>query len=301
MSELRGARVLVTGAAGFIGANLTRALLREGAEVHALVRPKSDLWRLDGLHGVRIHAVGLEWAESIGEAFDLAFHLATSSGHPTTEKKVVAMFSTSILGLAALLRAIGFARLIHFGSSLEYGPQSRPLRETDKLEPSTKRGLAKLREYEMVRLRGQAVILRPFSVYGPWEKDRLIPTAMLAALHNQPMDLTVPGIRRDFVFVEDVVEAALAAAFQDQARGVINIGSGVQFANEEVVALVQEVTGRTFPVQVGRHPLHPPDTGYWVADIRKARRMLGWQPRHTLREGLQKTWEWFRARGRDAS
>ena len=76
---------------------------------------------------------------------------------------------------------------------------------------------------------------------------------------------------------------------------IINIGSGQQWSNEDVVDLVQSVTGQRIATRIGEYPARPFDTGHWVADIGKAKRLLGWEPRHTLREGLEKTAAWFRA------
>jgi nucleoside-diphosphate-sugar epimerase len=98
-------------------------------------------------------------------------------------------------------------------------------------------------------------VLRPFTVYGPWEAaSHLVPTAV-AALRGYRMALTPPGYRRDLMFVEDVVDACLRAKVDAAAGEVINVGSGMEWSNEEVVALVRAVTAGDFPIDVGAYPL----------------------------------------------
>jgi nucleoside-diphosphate-sugar epimerase len=88
----------------------------------------------------------------------------------------------------------------------------------------------------------------------------------------------------------------LLAATAGHADGeVFNVGSGQQWSNEDLVDRVQRLTDRNVRVRVGDYPAKTADTGYWVADIRKAAAVLGWRPRHDLARGLQKTIEWFRA------
>jgi nucleoside-diphosphate-sugar epimerase len=109
------------------------------------------------------------------------------------------------------------------------------------------------------------------------------------------MELTAPGFSRDPIFVEDLVEASLLTLGVKKAYGkVINVGSGRQWSNEQIVELIQSITGRKIELQVGAYPPSPSDTQNWVADISRARRYLGWQPKHSLRSGLEKTIAWMR-------
>lgn len=310
---LSGARVLVTGAAGFVGANLARALLEEGAEVHGLVRPGTSSWRLAGLTGeLALHAADLTDVEGLGGAVaaarpEVVFHTAAAGGHPASRSERETALRVSVLGTANLLEELRWnevGRFVHVGSSLEYGPKPGPLTETDVLEPATFRGAAKAAAtlvcLQLAHEAGRPVtVLRPLSVYGPWEQpSRLVPSAVRAARYGEPLPLTAPGVGRDFVFVDDVVEACLLAA---RAGGevdgeIVNVGSGIQTSNEELVAAVERVTGSRIVTLPGRHPSSPPDTGTWLADVTKARELLGWTPRHTLEQGLAETVEWLRAR-----
>lgn len=309
MTRWDGRCVLVTGAAGFIGANLTRGLFHRGARVHAVVRATTELWRIEEiLSSIAVHTLDLTDACGVDRIIEeirpeVIYHLAASGGHPRNREGREQMLRAVVQGTANLLEATAALpglRFVHVGSSLEYGPRATPLVETDALRPTTFRGAAKaaatLLCQQAVRSHGHPiVVLRPFSVYGYWERGRLIPTAILAALRGRPLSLTSPGYRRDLVFVEDVVEACVDAVERDSAVGeIVNVGSGEQWSNEEVVDTVQALCGVRVPVRVGAHPASCSDTDHWVADIRKAKELLGWKPRHTLRQGLKRTIAWFR-------
>jgi nucleoside-diphosphate-sugar epimerase len=304
-------RVLVTGAAGFVGANLVRRLLALGAEVHAVVRPAAPAPRLAGLAaGLVVHAADVRDAAALAATVAAArptaiAHLAAAHGHPRDPASRAEALAVSVEGTANLLRATetcADARFVHVGSSLEFGPRARPLRPDDPLLPTTLRGVAKaaaaLLCAEAARAGRPVVIVRPFSVYGPWEAStRLVPRAILAALRGEELPLTGPGHRRDYVHVDDVVDGILAALRAPGVEGqAFQLGTGEQWANEELAEQVAKVVGRPLRVRPGAWPASPSDTGHWVADATTSRARLGWSPRHDLASGLAHTVAWFRAR-----
>lgn len=306
-------RVLVTGAAGFLGANLVRRLLGLGIEVHAVVRPRAPAPRLDGLGaGLVLHAADVRDAAGLAAAVTAArpaalVHLAAAHGHPHDAAARAEALAVSVEGAANLLAArsaCGAARLVHVGSSLEFGPRERPLRPSDPLRPTTPRGLAKaaaaLLVGEAARAGAPVVVVRPFSVYGPWEAPtRFVPRAIRAAVRGEELPLTGPGHRRDYVHVDDVVEGILAALRTPGIEGEsFQLGTGVQWANEELVEQVAKAVGRPLRVRVGAWPASPSDVGHWVADPATSRARLGWSPRHDLASGLADTVAWVRARER---
>jgi nucleoside-diphosphate-sugar epimerase len=311
MAGVEGATALVTGAGGFLGANLVRALLARHAEVHALVRPGAATDRLAELDGrLRVWRAELgadDAVEAVVAAVrpSFVFHLAARGGHPADRDARLAALRTDVLGTAQLLEALAAhpcRRVVHVGSSLEYGPRSEPLHEEMALAPTTFRGAGKAAAAQVALGHARAtgaplVLLRPFSVYGPWEQPgRLVPTLLRAALGDGRVDLTAPCVRRDLVYVEDVAEACLLACAAPDAVGqAINVGSGRQWSNEEVAAAVERVTGRRLEIRTGRHPASPADTAHWVADPARAARLLGWSARHSLADGLARTLAWLRA------
>lgn len=308
MSGWHGKRVLVTGASGFLGAALSRRLLEGGAEVTALVRQTSDLWRLEGIADhLRLRRADLEDGETLLGALrdarpDFVFHAAMSHGHPGAAQQAsyLAAVAAATTNLLEALRHVAFERVVALGSSLEYGAAREPLSESRPLAPTTVRGAAKAassrRFLEFARAERRAVaVLRPFSVYGPWEDpSRFVPKAVASVLAGKPFDLAGPGFRRDPVFVDDVVDACLLIARTAAADGeAVNAGSGRQYTNREIFDAIQAAAGRSVPVNEGAYPPSPSDTEFWVADIARARRLLGWEPAHSLQRGLEKTVAWI--------
>lgn len=309
MNAFQARRVLVTGASGFIGANLVRALLRSGADVHALTRPESSLRRLaEVIPRLTLHRMDLAEAEAVQGCIksvqpQVILHLAATPGHPARFPDRAEALRTSVVGTFNLLSAsapLSDCRFVHVGSWLEYGPKPAAICESDLPAPSTFRGAVKAAASllcgQFARETARAiVVLRLFSVYGYWESPaRFIPTVIRAALHGETISLTPPGYRKDFVFVEDVVDACLRASEASLAPGeIFNIGSGRHWRYEEVVDAVQSLVNRKVRVQAGRYPPGPTDTDSSLADIRKAAELLGWSPRHTLQTGIGKTIDWL--------
>jgi len=311
MVDLKGQRVLITGVTGFLGANLVRELIRRQAKIHGLVRPAANLWRIaEVVSEIDLHSLDLtDWRgleRVISQVHpEIIFHLAAISGHHLTREERREALQTNVMGTFNLLEATAsenYQIFIHIGSSLEYGPKSKPLQEFDLLEPSTFRGVAKASAtlicLQFARAnRLPVVVLRPFSIYGPWEQaTRLIPTAILSILQGQEISLTAPGFRHDFIYVEDVLNACLLALQAENIAGeVINIGSGRQWSNEQVVEIIQAVAGKKISTRIGDYPHCPSDTTHWVANIEKAKRLLKWEPQYTFQQGLKETYDWFRA------
>lgn len=305
MIDFRDRVVLVTGIAGFVGANLAGELIARGARVHGLVRTSTNLWRLDELlPGVVLHRTDLSDARALEGTLrqtrpSIIYHLATRRAAHTREERVTTLASNlgGSLNLLEAALAVGCERLVYTASSLEYGPRAAPTREDDPLAPVSFFGATKAASLLLCRQfasqhRLPLVTLRLYSVYGYWEgPERLIPTAMLAALGAGSIALTNGGYHRDLVFVSDVVEACLLAASADLPPGeVFNIGTGQQWSNEQVVDMIQAIAGRTLHRQLEPYPARDTDTRFWVADNTKARALLGWNPRFSLRDGLEKTW-----------
>jgi len=305
-TELAGVRVLVTGAAGFIGATLTPALLAAGADVQALVRPGRSLGP-----AVESHEADLRDANAVARAVaaarpEVVLHLAAGAGHAHDAPGRAAMVADTLHGTSNLLEALRRAeprRLVHVGGGLEYGHAERPLRETDPLRPVTFRGAVKGASTLLALELGnetevEVAVLRPFAVYGPGELlPRFVPAAVTAALRGEPIRVTDGRAGRDYVYVGDVVGACLAAATVPAAAGeVVNLGSGRLTTNRKLVERLAAISGLELDVRVGGHEPRPWDTGPWVADVTTAREVLAWRPTTDLDAGLALTLEWFALR-----
>ena len=186
----------MTGAAGFIGANLARRLVADGHDVHLLVRPSSDRWRLEALlDDTRVHEAELQDADAVAHVLrgvrpEWVFHLAAHDAYaPVTQAREA--FATDVGGLANLLEGAlgdGFDAFVNSGTSLEYGPKSSPPSETEWLDPRSVHAVARAAatlHCRQVALSEDAhvVTLRLYSVYGPWEQPRrLVPRLAVAGL-----------------------------------------------------------------------------------------------------------------------
>lgn len=304
-------RAIITGGAGFLGSRLAHRLADMYEDVHLIVRPTSDLSRIADLrHRLNVHTCDLCAVDALDAIVvkvspEVVFHLAATGAYgPQSEAH---LFRDNVLATYSLLRATNSLRklrLIHTGSSLEPGPRAEPIRETDPISPQTAYAATKAASTLLVRQAMKdadhsIVILRPFSIYGFGEPaGRLIPTAIRAALSGEPLLLTKPGYTRDFVFVEDVVDAYVASALASNIDGeLINVATGCATPNEDVVALVERHVGQPINIVAGAYPVRATDTPFWCADVAKASRLLGWQARHTLDQGIARTVAWFRERG----
>lgn len=301
-------RVLVTGAAGFIGANLVRRLLRDGHEVHAVINYASDNWRLaDILSDVSLHKAMLE-DDDIFTIMDevqpeTVYHLA-ANGVYSNQKSVSDMLMYNNLATLNVYMACLQTRvkiLIHAGSSLEYGYKDHPASENEPLAPTTPYGMTKalatsylqqMSQYGGIRVQN-IITLRLYSVYGPYEAPiRLIPALIEHGLRGKLPPMANPDNARDFVYVEDVCDAFIKAANAPYGSQIYNVGTGKQTTLREVV----DVSRQYFSIQAEAHwntsENRAWDTSCWIADNRKIKEQLGWQPRYTFEEGFRQTVEW---------
>ena len=292
--------ILITGATGFIGSRLLARLTAAGGNCHAVSRRPGSLPL--GATFVQADLRQPDEAAAVVRSIRprLLFHCAMMAGHPNTGQERLEALQTSVLGTAALAEAAaecGTQRFVFTGSFLVYRRQQGALPETSPMEPHTFRGAAKAGAALWLQQFARscafpAVELRIFSVYGPGEPQRrFIPTLLRAAAAGSPMPL-LPGPSHDFVHVDDVVTAALAAADTPLPPGaVFNIAGGRSWRNEEVVEAAARALGRPIQVDRNAYPPSPADASSWLADISAAAAGLGWKPAYTLEDGLRQTYE----------
>jgi nucleoside-diphosphate-sugar epimerase len=304
-------RVLITGAAGFVGAGLTRSVLAAGHDVHVLLRAGRTPWRLaEVTDDVQRHEIDLRDEQAVRALVERVrpewiYHLATHGAYPS-QADAERIIQTNVLGTWNLLKAassVDYDVFVNTGSSSEYGFKETVMRETDLPEPNSYYAVAKcaqtlLCQHVAKAERRPITTLRLFSVYGPFEEpSRLVPTVIRRCLEGQDLTLTAPDTARDFVFIEDVVDAYLRVDALARLSGeIINIGSSVQSTIRDVVELVLRHTGARVACHWGAMPARTWDQNNWVADCAKGARVLGWQARTSLSEGLARTVAWMRER-----
>jgi nucleoside-diphosphate-sugar epimerase len=305
-------RCLLTGATGFVGANLARRLLRDGHEVHLLVRAAHASWRIEEIRAdVRLHVVDLADAQAVAKVVDeikpvWIFHLAASGAY-SWQNDIAQIFQTNLTGTVNLVEAClktGFEAFIHTGSSSEYGFKDHAPAENEWIEPNSHYAVAKAAATLYCRYTAQArqakiITLRLYSAFGPYEDaKRLMPNLIRHGLRGEWPPLVNPDIARDYVYVEDVCDACLLAA-QTPARefgDVYNLGTGVQTTLREVVETARRIMDIKAEPQWGSMPSRKWDTSTWVANNHKIVAELNWHPRHTFEQGLGKMVAWQKTR-----
>jgi len=302
---------LVTGATGFIGANLARSLVGRGEQVHVLLRPKSSKWRIEDVsEHLQEHYCDLNDAQGLQKLIQLVkprviFHCA-AYGVSNAQTDVDEIYNTNVLGTIKLLQAastIEFDVFVNTGSVSEYGNKLTPASEDSTPEPLTAYAAAKLAAtlycQMMARSEGYPVItLRLFTPYGFFESEnRLIPTVVRACIERRELALTAGIQRRDFVYINDVVNAYLKAAEMTSLAGqVFNIASGTSHTVKEIVEQIVSLTGEPTVPLWGKLPTRQFEIMRCDADITRARLLLEWVPQISLSDGLTETVAWYRSR-----
>ena len=302
-------RVVVTGGTGFVGANLVRRLIADGHQTHLLVRPEFASWRIDSIRDrITTHEISLSDADAVTSALRAIepawiFHLAAYGAY-SWQTDEAQMHETNVVGTQNLLRAAldaGVESFVNTGSSSEYGRQDHAPAETEPVSPDTPYAKTKsiatamgLLVAEMHEMRVYS--LRLYSAYGPFEDPRrFLPSLIVHGRRGRFPTLVSPQTARDFVHVDDVVDACLLAAQRGHGEpgAIYNVGTGVQTTMSEAVEVARRVLSIPDEPQWGSMPARVWDTDTWVADSRKIRTELGWEPRSTFEDGFRQMAAWL--------
>lgn len=296
-------RVLVTGAAGFVGPHVLRPLIDAGHEVHALSRREPP----EGFDEVTWHHVDLlEQPQALVAelAPERLLHLAWCTDDPemwTTIANVRWVEAT--LALVRAFAEAGGRRAVLVGTCAEYewGLPGRFDERRSPLRPATLYGAAKhatrlVVESAAPELGIEVAWGRIFFLYGPGEPQRRLVSSVAGALVRDEPALTGPGdLRRDYLHVADA-GAALVALFDSDVRGAVNIGSGEALPVRTLAEGVARAVGREELLDVGALAPRAGDPEELVADVTRLRDEVGFEPRIELDDGLAATVAWCRER-----
>lgn len=297
-------KIVLTGAAGFIGSHLVERLVQLGHQVVGIDRG-TTLHLTQVLSHPRFTFVQgdlltLELTEILAGS-EVIFHLAALAGVRQSWNVFPRYVQDNILATHRLLeacRAIPLRKFIYASSSSVYGGSTGPTAENAPLRPLSPYGMSKLAGEQLVHMYHvhydlPTISLRYFTVYGPRQRpDMAFHRFLKAILHGQPVTVYGDGWQtRDFTFINDAVEANVRA-MDLQAHGLaLNIGGCQRAAINDVLALMRRVTGRE--VQVNYRPLQKGDPLHTWADIQQAERLLGYVPQTDLETGLEREWAYI--------
>jgi UDP-glucuronate 4-epimerase len=317
---------LVTGGAGFIGSHLTRALLDRGDGVVAVDdfndfydpglkeanvrpfrgRPGYSLHRIDIRDAAAVRGVVAENAAALAEGGIV--HLAARAGVRPSLKEPRLYLETNVegtLNVAEAAREFGITRFVFASSSSVYGdrPTSGPFREDDDVSrpispyASTKvMGESLLHSYS--HLYGLRVVaLRFFTVYGPAQRPDLAIHKFTRLIdRGAPVPVFGDGsTKRDYTYVDDTIQGIVAALEYDAAFEIFNLGESRTIELGRLVELIEDALGRR--ARIERLPLQPGDVSVTHADISKARRLLGYEPRTAIEDGVRRFVAWYKDHG----
>ncbi len=316
-TNFSGMKVLVTGAAGFIGSRLVQRLIESGANVKAFIRYTSrpefgNLTFLppDIFHKIEIIRGDLRDFNAVEQAakgVNTVFHLGALISIPYSYVHPVETIQTNVIGTMNILEACrsGRAKLVHTSTSEVYGTALRvPIDEDHPLQAqspysASKIGADKLVESYYRSFDVQSLTVRPFNTYGPGQSNRaVIPTIITQALTSNQIHLGNLTTRRDFTYLDDTVDGFLMAAERGNWDGqVYNLGTGYEATIGEVAQQVFNYLNIDPEIVIDQERIRPEKSEVLrlVSDNAKARRELGWEPQYDLRKGLATTIDWIKA------
>ena len=302
--SLQDVRITVTGAGGFLGPAVVDALARSGACVQAIIGPPNGKARTpaSAASAAQVDICDSSAVRKLVAGADAVVHLAGPASVAASFQEPSRYSRIHTEGTAALLeacRAEQIGRLIYVSSAEVYGrPLRSPVGEDHPLSARSPYGAAKIGAEKLIEafvhaFGLRAVILRPFSIYGPGASpESLIPRIIDMARQGQPVLLRDLRPVRDYCFVTDLAEAiACACWLEDRELEIFNVGTMRGTSVERIAALILDALGVSCPIQQSRDRDRPGTSEIYelIADNRRAREVLGWEPAVSLQEGLRMT------------
>lgn len=308
-------KIIVTGAAGFVGSTLATHLLADGARVIGVdcltdyydtrikERNLAPLLENPNFEFIRKPILEVDWAPLL-KGCSTVYHQAAQAGVRASWGASFDCYTTwNVLSTQHLLEAMKGtgARMVYASSSSVYGEtRLLPMSEEHRPQPMSPYGVTKLAAEHLAVLYCRnfgvpTVSLRYFTVYGPKQRpDMAFHKFIRAGMSGEPITLYGDGEQtRDFTFIEDAVQANLLAAERGTPGAVYNIGGGSRVTVNHVLELLGRIMNR--PLTIKRVQRQYGDVTHTYADTTRAQADLGFRPRISLEEGLRKEFEWFRA------
>lgn len=303
-------KIVIFGGGGFIGAAIADRLLKDGHHLRIFERPRVAPYReFSADESVEWIAGDLMSIHEVTEALDgvdVVLHLVSTTLPKSSNDDPIYDVQTNLVATLQMLNAmitkkVGKVVFISSGGTVYGSPKYLPIDESHPTEPQVSYGVTKLaiEKYLLIyqQLHGiKANILRVTNPYG--ERQRIetaqgaVGVFLSRALQDKPLDIWGDGsVTRDYIYVADVAEAFAKAVMYDGQKSVFNISSGVGTSLNELIDVLERVTGK--PIPRNYLPGRPFDVLTSVLDNTLAKQEFGWQPRTSLEEGIAKTSAWM--------
>lgn len=309
-------RVAVTGAGGFIGSHLAEALVRAGANVTAVVRynARGDDGNLrhvpadarQAMDVQRLDLADLDAAKRALKDAEVIFNLAALVGIPYSYANPADTVLNNVqatVNVLSVARDAGLERVVQTSTSEVYGSALQiPIPETHPLQPQSPYSASKIATDNIAlsyyySFKVPVAIVRPFNTFGPRQSARaVIPAVITQVLSGKDVRVGTTTTTRDFTYVEDTVRGFMLAGESAKSVGeVINIGTGAEHSIDDTIRRIVSLAGKTVNVVQDAQRVRPEtsEVSRLCADITKAGKLLNYQPKVTLDEGLRRTIAWI--------
>jgi len=301
--------ILITGATGFIGSNLTRYFVKKGVKINIIIKRTSNIWRLkDILTNLNIFYADISDKKKIKNIIKkikpkTIFHLAAHGAYPDQNdlEKIKRSILDSTFNLVSECKKYKYETFINTGSSSEYGFKDKSMSESDILKANSYYSVFKSSstlycQYESINSDKHITTIRPFHVYGPFErKSRLIPTLIKNMINKKKIKLVSPNISRDLVYIDDVIDFYLKVAKQKNFRGeIFNLGSGKKTLIKEVYNILKKINNYTIKNKWKSMKNRDWDQTIWYSNNSYVKKKMNWKPKISLKNGLNKTVNWYK-------
>jgi NAD dependent epimerase/dehydratase len=320
--DLSNAKILITGADGFIGSHLTEALVRQGRDVRAFVLYNSfnswgwlDESDAEVRKSLDVFSGDIRDPHGVREAMkgcDIVLHLAALIAIPYSYHSPDTYVDTNVKGTLNVVQAareLGVRKVVHTSTSEVYGTAKYvPITEDHPLQGQSPYSASKIGADQIAlsfftSFGTPISVIRPFNTYGPRQSARAVIPTVITQIANGVRRIRLGSLHptRDFSYVHDTVRGFIAVAESDRSIGeVINIGSNFEISIGDTVKLISEIMGSMIEIETDKVRIRPEKSEVerlW-ADNRKAKELTGWEPKYAgkdgLRRGLVETIGWFR-------
>lgn len=301
-------KILITGGAGFVGSNFTRALVLDGIRPILIIRRSTDLWRInDILSKVDVIVSDISDRKKLEEEtsnikkLEYIYHLASNLNQDgrLADSTII---NDNIIGTYNLLNlAYKYgSKFIYTGSCFEYKENEIPYTEDSPLEAKNIYSASKISSTFLTQAfskqyKVDSVVLRLFTPYGYFENiKRIIPYIIINLFNDKKITLNEKKNSRDFIFIEDLVALLKMILNMKMLNGEIyNVGTEEQHSTEDIVSIVQDILKKKVTVDwLGNKSIYEYEN--WKSNCEKIREHLGWQAKTDFKTGVLKTCEWMR-------